>query len=159
MKKIITLFLIMILFSCKSKVPITQPSIEPETLTIEKKRFVNIKIEDVNTIKKNNSYNLGKRLLEACNTSKFKQFSSQEATEKVIKNATLEKITKTCQKINHRNGKFIDLDLLEITQDQLTEDFIFRYKIKYEKVYFKRELKITINNQNKVSSIITKEIL
>jgi 5'-3' exonuclease len=142
---------IVLLASCKSKTPKSAEE-------IKKARFESINLAEVNSVKKDKAYNLGKRLLETCNTSRFKAFSPAEATEKVIKNATAEKISATCQKIIHRNGKFIDMDLIEIIHDNETDDYVFRYNIKYEKKYFKRELKVTIDTQNKVSAINTKEV-
>jgi hypothetical protein len=153
--KILILATLFMLFSCKSKTPKSSAS-EETNKTVE--RFEVVSMDAVNLVKKNRAYDLGKRLLETCNTSRFKTFTSAEATEKVISNATKEKITKTCQKMLHRNGKFIDLELVEIIHDNETDDYSFRYNIKYEKTYFKRELKVTVDSQNKVSSINTKEI-
>ena len=144
------LSIILFLFvSCKSKAPKNIPIVE---------RFEKVASENILLLKKNRAYDLGKRLLETCNTSRFKSFTTTEATEKVIKNATIDKITKTCQKMLHRNGKFIDLSLIDITHDNETNDYIFRYDIKYEKKYFKRELSVTIDAEDKVSAISTKEV-
>ncbi|MFC4818639.1 hypothetical protein [Flavobacterium sp. GCM10023249] len=112
----------------------------------------------VEAIKKNRAFDLGTRLLESCNTSRFKPFSKEEATEKVIENATLDKISATCKKIRQRNGKFNFIKLIDITYIKSSDDYIFRYKIDYEKKYFMRELSVTINKENKVSAISTKEI-
>lgn len=150
-KAILLTISIVLLVSCKSKTPKSAEE-------IKKARFETVLFENVNSVKKDRAYNLGKRLLETCNTSRFKAFSPTEATEKVIKNATVENITKTCQKMIHRNGKFVDLSLIEVTHDKETDDYVFRYDIKYEKKYFKRELKVTIDAQNKVSAINTKEV-
>jgi hypothetical protein len=152
---IYTTFLLLI-FACKSKKPIS----ESEEIKSEEKteRFEKLLTADINSTKLNRAYTIGKRLLEACNSSQFKKFSTTEATEKVIANASQEKITKTCQKINQRNGKFIDLKLLEASLDNLTNDVIFRYDIDYEKKLFKREITIIVNADDKVSSITTKEI-
>ena len=156
MKKIVLFFCTLCLFACKSKNPsFTTTEIE----NVEVKRFESLKIKDVVTVKKNRAYDLGKRLMETCNTSKFKNFNSSEATESVIKNATIEKISKTCQKINMRNGKFLDLQLMEIVIDNQTNDLQFKYDIKYEKKYYQRELKITLNKDNKISAINTKEVV
>lgn len=157
MKKLIALLSILLILSCKSKNPTSISAAELEKYEV--KRYETLNIKDVASIKKNRAYELGKRLMETCNTSKFKSFNSSEATESVIKNATIEKVSKTCQKINMRNGKFIDLNLIEVVQDKETDDFIFKYDIKYEKKYFQRELKIVVNNDNKVSSISTKEVV
>lgn len=150
-KAFLFIFSMALLVSCKSKTPKTVEE-------IKKERFVTIPFEEVISAKKDRAYDLGKRLLETCNTSRFKAFSHTEATEKVIKNATAEKIAITCKKIIHRNGKFIDMDLIDIIHDNETDDYIFRYNIKYEKKYFQRELIVIVDAQNKVSAINTKEV-
>lgn len=157
MKKIVYILLLILLASCKSKQPITSEVKKNESVEVTT-RFEKINLKEVNNQKLTRAYNLGKRLLETCNTSRFKVFSKEEATDKVIQNATVEKITKTCQKILMRNGKFIDLNLIDVTQDNETEDLFFRYKIEYEKKYFERELYITINSEGKVSEMKTKEL-
>ena len=153
MKKLIIVFVLIFTFSCKSKMSKNTTNESKSNL----ERFEIVKLEEIDAQKKEKSYNLGKRLLESCNTSKFKPFTSDEATEKVIANATSEKIAATCKKINLRNGKFIGLDLIEVLRDKDAEEYIFRYDIKYEKTYFKRELMVTINSEEKVSAISTKE--
>jgi hypothetical protein len=157
MKKISCLLLLVLIISCKSKHPNLSKNETSEIIEV-KSRFEKINLNEVNNQKLSRAYNLGKRLLETCNTSRFKVFSKEEATDKVIQNATVEKITKTCQKILMRNGKFIDMNLIDITQDNETEDLLFRYKIEYEKKYFERELYVTINSEGKVSEMKTKEL-
>ena len=153
MKKIIYILVLIILASCKSKQPIaTTDPLVPYS------RFVKVPIEEAIPIKTSLATDLGRRLLETCNTSRFKAFSRNEATDKVIQNATVDKITKICRKINNRNGRFINLQLLEIMHDIETDDYTFRYKIEYEKKYFVRELSVVVNSENKVSAINTKEI-
>ena len=117
-----------------------------------------VKPEEVAVVKKNRADDLGKRLLETCNTSRFKVFSSVEATDKVRQNATKEKIALVCKKINQRNGRFLGLNLIDITYNKTTDEYVFHYNINYEKKYFKRELFVTVNSENKVSAISTKEI-
>ncbi len=140
------------LASCK-----TQKS-TPEIAVVEKRTAVIVKPEAVATLKKDRAYELGKRVLEACNNSRFKAFTFVEATPKVIANATAEKISATCQKIILRNGRFIDLKLVEIIHNEITDEYVFRYDIQYEKPMFKRELRVTIDAENKVSALATKEI-
>ena len=98
-----------------------------------------IKPTEVDKIKSDRAYDLGKRLLETCNTSKFKAFTKNEATDKVIANATAEKISTTCKKINQRNGKFLGIKLLEVKHDKILDEYTFRYAMDYEKKLFKRE--------------------
>lgn len=160
MKKFLCLLILISIVACKSKQPsVVKNNSEKPTDTIEAKaRYVKLSSNEVNIASKNRAYALGKRLLETCNTSKFKPFTKDEATDKVIQNATVERISKTCQKILIRNGKFIDLELIDITQDTETDDLLFKFKIEYEKKYFERELNVTINSDGKVSAMATKEI-
>ncbi|WP_264521239.1 hypothetical protein [Flavobacterium sp. N1994] len=146
MKQLIILCCLTMLLSCKSKNGVAE------------KTIVLVKPDEVETIKKDRAYELGTRLLEACNTSRFKNFSSNEATDKVRQNATREKISNTCKKINQRYGRYKGLTLVDVTLNKTTNDYIFRYSIDYEKKYFKKELKVTINAENKVSAIATQEI-
>ena len=150
MKKIILITILAFLYSCKTKNVVT-------SLT-EEKSVVLVNPTEVNATTKNRAYDLGSRLLTACNTSRFKPFSSDEATDKVRQNVTPEKISETCKKINFRNGKFISLDLIDIKHDEINEQYIFKYNINYEKKYFKRELTVFVNADNKVSAMSTKEV-
>lgn len=150
MRKIFLFILIATLIGCKSKKAVNDAKAE--------KAIIVVNPSDVESVKINRAENLGSRLLDACNTSKLKPFSTEEATEKVIQNATPYKISATCQKINFRNGKFIGLKLIEITYNSFSEEYYFRYAIDYEKKLFKRELFVTINAENKVSAISTKEV-
>jgi hypothetical protein len=146
MKKILILLSLALLFSCKSKNAIVE------------KKLVVVNATEVDAVKKNRAHDLGERLLETCNTSRFKTFTSQEATDKVIQNATIERISETCKKINARNGKFISIHLIDVIHDETSDQYIFRYNINYEKKYFKRELTVIVDSDNKVSAISTKEI-
>ena len=144
MKSKIAILFLLIIISCKSKK-------SESTIVI-------VDSAKVEAVKKNRAYDLGTRLLESCNTSRFKPFTREEATDRVIQNATVDKITATCLKIRHRNGKFNFIKLIDITYLKESEEHIFRYKIDYEKKYFMRELSVTVNKENKVSAISTKEI-
>ena len=145
--------LILFLASCKSKKAVSdvKDDTTKETVSV-------IKPTEVDKIKSDRAYDLGKRLLETCNTSKFKTFTKNEATDKVIANATAEKISNTCKKINQRNGKFLGIKLLEVKHDKILDEYVFRYSIDYEKKLFKRELIVIVNSENKVSAINTKEV-
>lgn len=156
MRKIIFLLCLSLVFSCKSKKN-SNSSDKPTTKTTEKNLTI-VKPEDVEEIKKDRAYDIGKRLLESCNTSKFKAFSTTEATDKVRQNATREKISAICKKINQRNGRFNGINLIDITRNKKTKEYVFRYSIDYEKKLYKRELNVTVNEENKVSAIATKEV-
>lgn len=155
MRRIILLLCLALLFSCKSK---KNDSTKPVAVKPSEKLSNVIKPEDVEEIKKDRAYDVGKRLLESCNTSRFRAFSSSEVTDKVRKNATKEKISVICKKINQRNGRFLGIKLIDITKNKKTKELVFRYSIDYEKKLYKRELNVTINEENKVSSIATKEV-
>ena len=152
MKKIIIVFCLLAFLSCKTKKSIT----ETNETAVKSVKIINS--NDVDSKVSDKALNLGTRLLETCNTSKFKPFNSDEATQSVIQKSTLKNISETCKKINFRNGKFISLDLIEIKHDEINNQYIFKYDINYEKKYFKRELTVFINSENKVSSMSTKEI-
>lgn len=153
MRKIILLLCLALVFSCKSKksssTTVVKPPEKPGNL---------VKPEDVEESTKDRAFDIGKRLLEACNTSKFKNFSSTEATEKVRQNASRDKVSAICKKINQRNGRFININLIDITKNKKTDELVFRYNINYEKKLYKRELFVTVNTENKVSAISTKEV-
>jgi hypothetical protein len=150
MNKILLIIVLVFLYSCKTK--------KTTTSSTEEKSIVIVNASEVDAVTKNRAYDLGTRLLESCNTSRFKPFSSDEATEKVRENVTPSKISETCKKINFRNGKFISLDLIDIKHDEINEQYIFKYNINYEKKYFKRELTVFVNADNKVSAMSTKEV-
>ena len=148
MKKIIVFCIVLLMVSCKSKTPSSDT----------KKEATVVKPSDVAIVKKQRAEDLGTRLLETCNVSKFKNFSTNEATERVRKNATKEKIAAVCQKINQRNGRFLGINLIDIKYNKNADEYLFRYAIAYQKKYHKRELFVTINTENKVSAISTKEV-
>ena len=67
MQKYILLLVLIVMASCKSKSP-NSGSDTKEAYS----RYVKMDFKEVNSAKKNRAYDLGKRLLETCNTSKFK---------------------------------------------------------------------------------------
>lgn len=174
--KNICFFIILSMFACKSKPSNTErpkkPELNPEKEFIEtdaksetklgdetkSERFVTLKPIELKPNQLKIAENLGSRLLGMCNNYKFKKFTTAEATESVIGNIDLDRMTKTCQKIFFRNGKFIDLQLIEIIQDKQSGEISFRFDIIYEKNFFKRELKLILNSENKLSFIATKQI-
>lgn len=146
MRKIIIILSIVLLVGCKSKTVVT--TIEPEKAKIEK-----LSLSEVNESQKNKAYELGKRVLMTCNTSKFKPFNESEATASVIKNTTEERLSKTCTKFRQYYGTFIDLQLVEIYRDNFDKSTIYRFKAQYTKKVANKELRVSMNLENKVSSI------
>ena len=92
-----------------------------------------------------------------CNTSKFIPYTKSEATQSVIQNTTLEKHSKLCLKFRARYGSFRDIKLTEIYKSATGNETIFRYKAIYEHSNANKELRLSLNEENKVSSIKTME--
>ena len=146
MKKLILVLSILLLIGCKSKKVVNTP--EPMEVNM-----VKLSLSAVDENQKNKAYELGKRVLMTCNTSKFKPFNESEATESVIKNTTEEKLTKTCTKFRQFYGTFKELELVEIYKNINEKTTIFRYKALYTKKVANKELRVSLNAENKVSSI------
>ena len=146
MKKLIIVLTILLLVGCKSKKVVTEP--EPEVAKIEK-----LGLAEISETQKSKAYELGKRVLMTCNTSKFKPFTSSEATPSVIKNTTVERLSKICNRFRQYYGTFIDLQLVEAYRNNFENTTVFRYKALYSKKVANKELRVTMNAENKVSSI------
>lgn len=145
MKKIILILSIIVLAGCKSK--------KVNIPVIEEVKTVKLTITEVSNFQKDKAYDLGKRILMTCNTSKFKPFTENEATRSVINNITLEKLSKTCAKYRQWYGDFKDLQLMEIYKDINKSIIIFRYKALYTKKVANKELRVYMNEENKISAI------
>lgn len=109
--------------------------------------------EEINPALKSKAYGLGKRILNTCNTSKFKPFTTQEATDKVIQNTTLERLSSTCSKYLLKYGQFKDIQLVEVIKNNKDNSHIFRYKAEYQRKFIQKELQVTMNDENKVAAI------
>jgi hypothetical protein len=144
MKKIIIILTLFVLVGCKSK-KISLIPIEINT--------VKLALTEVDASQKNKAYEIGKRVLMTCNTSKFKAFTEDEVTASVIQNTTAESLSKTCRRFRQYYGTFLDLELIEIYKDNKAKTTIFRYKALYTKKVANKELRIFMNEENKVSSI------
>jgi hypothetical protein len=145
MKKSIMILCIILLVGCKSK---KIDNNKPDEVTI-----VKLAVSEVDNLQKARAYDLGKRILQTCNTSKFKPFTTSEATQSVINNITLDKLSKTCRKYRQFYGDFIDIELEEIYVDKEDATTIFRYKALYTKKVANKELRVYMNQDNKVSGI------
>lgn len=137
-----SLFLVV---GCKSKKNSTSKPAPKKVEMVEK--------EKVDAIQQDKAYNAGRRILNTCNTSKFKPFNSSEATPTVIKNTTQDRLTKTCLKFRLKYGDFRDLQLVEVIHNKSDKTNIYRYKALYEKKIANKELRVTMNEDNKVSAI------
>ncbi|MFN7100298.1 MAG: hypothetical protein ACK4M4_08005 [Flavobacterium sp.] len=147
MKKIV-LFLVLALFiiGCKTKNSATVPEIKDA-------KKVKIAGSAINDSQQNKAYELGKRVLNTCNTSKFKPFTTAEATASVLKNTTEARLTKTCTRFRQYYGSFIDLQFVEAYVNKADQTTIYRYKAQYTKKVANKELRINMTSDNKVSAI------
>ena len=145
MNHLILLFCSLLLITgCKSKKNTVKPDAK-KTTVVEK--------EKIDEVQKNKAYDAGKRILTTCNTSKFKPFNSTEATPTVIKNTTQDRLTKTCLKFRLKYGDFRDIQLVEVIHNKTDKTNIYRYKALYEKKIANKELRVTMNEDDKVSAI------
>lgn len=136
---------------CKSK-KIAVNSNEEKGIELS---IVKIPITEVGELQRNKAYLLGKRTLNICNTSVFIPFNESEATQSVIQNTTLEKHSKICRKFRATYGNFKDLKLIEVYKNNNLNELIFRYKAIFEHSNANRELRVTLNDANKVNSLRT----
>lgn len=149
MKKLIVILSLIAVVGCKSK-KAHQSEPKPDEI-------VKLALSQVNTNQKNKAYELGKRVLMTCNTSKFKPFTTSEATPSVINNITIEKLSKTCNKYRMWYGNFKDLQLAEVYQNTNNQTTIYRFRALYTKKVANKELRIFINSENLISAIKTSD--
>lgn len=150
MKKIIITLTILLVVTvgCKSKKPVQAPE-------VEEVKIAQLALSEVSSMQKDKAYDLGKRILMTCNTSKFKPFTQSEATQSVINNMTLEKLSKTCSKYRQWYGNFQDLKLVQVYQNTNDQSMVFRFKALYTKKVANKELRVFMNNSNQLSGIKT----
>ncbi|MFC5683379.1 hypothetical protein ACYE2N_05535 [Flavobacterium sp. MAHUQ-51] len=149
MKKLILILSLIVVVGCKSKkVNYDEP---------KENDIVKLPSNQISSSQKNKAYELGKRVLMTCNTSKFKPFTSNEATQSVINNITIDKLSKTCTKYRMWYGTFIDLQLAEVYQNKDNKTTIYRFKAMYTKKVANKELRVFINAENLVSAIKTSD--
>jgi hypothetical protein len=142
MKKAGLIICLLLLIGCKSKTI----SRDTEDLKIKK-----ISGSEINANQQQKAYELGKRVLETCNTSKFKPFNDTEVTASVRENTTEERLTKTCQRFRQYYGSFIDLKLDGVYKTK--HEVVYRYHALYTKKVANKELRVFVNEDNLVSAI------
>ncbi|NMH29162.1 hypothetical protein [Flavobacterium silvaticum] len=144
----LSVLVVFVMTGCKSKksAVAAKPKNEIET----NKR---IPISEADPIQKQRAYDFGTRILNACNTSRFRPFTSNEATPAVINNISESKLTKTCLKFRLKYGDFKDLDLQEIIPNKKEETTVYRYKAEYTKKIANKELRVVMNKDNKLVAI------
>lgn len=148
MKRIIILCCLLALMGCKTKQvhsKSTEKSVPAAEITKE--------VES----QEKKAHDLGKRILMTCNTSKFTPFTRSEATDKVIANSTLENIKKICSKYNEKYGAFKDLEFVEKVHNKADNSNVYRFKAQFEDNTANKELRVTMDADNKASAISTKD--
>ena len=147
MKKLIILFCILavVAVGCKSKKQSTPKPVVARTTKVAP--------EKVDEAQKSKAYELGKRVLMTCNTSRFKPFTINEATAEVIKNTTQERLTKTCNNFRLKYGAFKEIYFVEVIRNRSNKTNIYRFKADYEKKIANKELRVMMNEENQVSGI------
>lgn len=142
MKKAVLIICLSLLMGCKSK------TVNRDTEDLKIKQ---VPVSEVNANQQKKAYDLGKRVLETCNTSKFKPFNETEVTKSVMENTTEERLTKTCQRFRQYYGSFIDLKLDGVYRTK--QEVIYRYHALYSKKVANKELRVFVNGDNLVSAI------
>jgi len=142
MKKAGLIICLLLLIGCKSK------SVSRDTEDLKIKR---ISVSEVNSNQQKKAYDLAKRVLETCNTSKFKPFNETEVTKSVMDNTTEERLTKTCQRFRQYYGSFVDLKLDGVYKTK--QETIYRYHALYTKKVANKELRVFVNEENLISAI------
>ncbi|WP_017498525.1 hypothetical protein [Flavobacterium sp. WG21] len=142
MKKAGLIICLLLLLGCKSK------TIHRDTEDLKIKK---VTAAEINSNQQKKAYELGKRVLETCNSSKFKPFNETEVTKSVMENTTEERLTKTCQRFRQYYGSFIDLKLDGVYRTK--QEIIYRYHALYTKKVANKELRIFVNEDNLISAI------
>lgn len=136
--RILSFCLLLLLVSCKT----TYPRMNINSISEQEKAKV---------------YDFGKRLLETCKTRKFVQLSEKEVTTGLAK-LSLEEMQHACDALAKTNGKFIDMQLVEVIDDTYSHNSkVYRYKGNFERNDVVREIRIWLGTNGKFQGIIWKE--
>lgn len=102
-------------------------------------------------------YNFGKRQLESCITRQFIQISKKEAHE-ALAGVTLEEMQLMCDVLDEQNGKFIDMELIEIIDEsRITNSRAYRYKTNFERNEVINEVRIWTTPTGKFLGFIVRK--
>lgn len=122
-----------------------------------KTTYPRMNINSISEKEKAKVYDFGKRLLETCKTRQFIQLSEKEVTTGLA-SLSLEEMQHACDALNKTNGKFIDMQLIEVIDDTFTHNSkIYRYKGNFERNDVVREIRIWLGTNGKFQGIIWKE--
>jgi hypothetical protein len=122
-----------------------------------KTTYRRIDTTSITEAEKHKVYNFGKRILESCKTRQFIQLSEREVTQGLAK-LSLDEMQHACDVLDDRNGKFIDMTLVEIIDDTYVNGSkIYRYKANFERNDFVNEVRIWLKTDGKFAGIIWRE--
>ena len=94
---------------------------------------------------------------ESCVTREFVQLSTREVTQH-LSELSLEEMQYTCDVLDKRNGKFIDMKLIEVIDETyFNRCNVYRYKANFERNEFLNEIRIWVNLDGKFAGIISRE--
>lgn len=147
MRKTIFLLCLLTIIACKTK----------KIDTVKQKKVVLSEMNAEENSQEKKAYEIGKRVLNTCNTNEFIPFTESEATEKVRNNSKLEKLKKICFKFNKDYGSFKDLEFIEMIYRKKDSSNTYRFKAHYEKDSIIKEMRVKMNKKNKASAITTKD--
>ena len=148
MKKATLIICLLVLYGCKTK------TVNGKLLG---KSIASTEMNPGEVVQKNKAYELGKRLMMTCNTSSFKPFTKTEAIDKVIANSSEKKIKEISIKYSLKYGAFKDLEFIEMIPNKTDNTNIFRFKTLFDYAKANKELRVTINSENKISAINTRD--
>lgn len=148
MKKVFLIICIILFYSCKTR------NVNGKLIG----RSVSVtEMNAEETTQKNKAYELGKRILLTCNTSNFKPFTKSEATDKLIANSSVKKVKEIGAKYSLKYGAFKDLEFVEMVPNKTDNTSVFRFKALFDYAKANKELRVTMNSENKASAITTKD--
>ena len=148
MKNFIIISCLLILVGCKTK------NVNGKLIG---KSIDNTELSAEQVTQKKKAYELGKRILLTCNTSKFTPFTKSEAKDKVIANSTVKKVKEIGAKYSLKYGAFKDLEFVEMIPNKTDNTNIYRFKALFDYAKANKELRVTMNSENKASAITTKD--
>ncbi|MBP9792467.1 MAG: hypothetical protein KBC56_00540 [Flavobacterium sp.] len=122
-----------------------------------KPTYNRINLDFISETEKQRVYDFGVRNLKSCITREFIQLSRKEATEELVTGISLEDMQHTCDVLDKRNGKFIDMKLIEIIDNYNTNSKIYRFKANFQKNDFLNEVRIWVEKNGKFSGFVIRE--
>lgn len=133
--RILSICLLFLLISCKAS-------------------YQKVDINSISDAEKKKVYSFGRQVLETCKTRKFIQLSGRKVTNGLA-GLSSKDMQDACDVLDKRNGKFVDMDLVEVIDEQSAR--IYRYKARFERNEFLNEVRIWLRQDGKFQGIIWQE--